>query len=62
MGKDKAKTKEKEKDKGKEKEKADELPLVYNHIDGSVHDSAVSAYLGRGYEMFKVSPVLERHS
>lgn len=51
-GKEKEKTKAKSKDKGKAKE--DALPPIYDYHDGSVHDSALRAYLLRGYEQFKV--------
>ena len=53
-GKEQEKTKAKSKNKDKEKAKEDAIPPVYDYHDGSVHDSALRAYLLRGYEQFKV--------
>lgn len=53
-GKEKERMKAKTKNKDKGKVKEDPLPSVYDYHDGSVHDSALRAYLLRGYEQFKV--------
>ena len=60
-GKDKEtdKAKAKANEKGGDKGKTKEPPPMYDYIDGSVYDSAIRAYLERGYEMFKVCPFIE---